>query len=363
MNYTPNFNDPRVKRRAMTALGFTVGILGAKPRQVFCRDIDVSFGKSNHQMGRWLRERLIICVDTAFNKDTGLMKKYTVNPEGIDLLGRCLDIPPFQYRPEWHVSENQQRLLHYRSYAIEWAEDRWQSQLNTQQFDYRLSSNRYWHGIQNMRSAVRSQLLDKYGLKYNYDIVACAPNLLYQRYLRDNRHVLKLDMSHLQELLTDRSGVRTRVAQQTGASVTDIKTILTAMFCSGRLAANNHCELFKQIGSDYDLMTRIQTNEYVVGLKNDINIMWDGIRHGFPRHLIDLRADGKPKAIEPATKWQIYFEMERQVMDAMTNYTDQRDINTFRIHDCFVSNRTIDTEHLQEYIKKETNYNISIELS
>ena len=83
---------------------------------------------------------------------------------------------------------------------------------------------------------------------------------MYQRYLQANRHVVKLNMSHLEQLLEDRAGVRNMVSNSTGVELKHIKTVLTALFCSAKLSANTDCALFNLINQNYKLMANLQSN-------------------------------------------------------------------------------------------------------
>jgi hypothetical protein len=55
MTYTPNFNDPRVKKKIKRALGFACSSLSeTNPRGWARVELDRHFGTQNHNLSKWL---------------------------------------------------------------------------------------------------------------------------------------------------------------------------------------------------------------------------------------------------------------------------------------------------------------------
>jgi hypothetical protein len=60
-------------------------------------------------------------------------------------------------------------------------------------------------------------------------------------------------------------------------------------------------------------------------------------------------------------KWNVYFELERVILNSVRTYLDKRSIKYFLIHDGWTCNREIDREELENYVREQTGYEIKFE--
>jgi len=89
MSYTPNFNDPRVVKRITHALGFASASLTTdKSRQWTTRELDKHIGRSWHSLGKYLRDKLLICTNDVywFGTHGSKCKEYRLNHRGYEEL-------------------------------------------------------------------------------------------------------------------------------------------------------------------------------------------------------------------------------------------------------------------------------------
>lgn len=94
-NYSPNFNDPRIKLRARRALGFVLGVLSeTTPRQWSTRYLDTYFGQQQNQLSQWLRSQLVIVTDDKYywGSDGYQCKSYIRNPIGCKFVQDLLEV-------------------------------------------------------------------------------------------------------------------------------------------------------------------------------------------------------------------------------------------------------------------------------
>ena len=326
-DYTPNFNDPRVIKRVKTALGFTNAMLKDTPKRMSCRFIDKHFGMSSHKLSRYLRDNLIICVNNNYNKDTGVCKSYVANNSGRVYLNEM-------------ISNDVQCTMHSDAQvvsAIEWAQNTYADELESLNFTYKDKSHRLCNPIQNIRSDVRAELLAKQGLSYNYDISAAAPTLLYQYSMKCSGATGEV-LEHIESYIADKDVLRNKLALSTDLSTKVIKQLIKMVF--------------------------LQQHEDLTALRNDIKHMWSIIKvDANVRYYSDkFNKDGSNRKIRfgPKDKWNIYFQLERTVLNEIRSYLSLVRSKCFLEHDGFRTTHKIDTIDLQHWIQGGTGYNVLI---
>ena len=83
--YIPNFNDPRVLKRARQAYGFARGCLSAtKPRAWVEKALAKNFGQQQNELSAWLRSKLLICTNESYSVQDHHCKEYILNAKGAE---------------------------------------------------------------------------------------------------------------------------------------------------------------------------------------------------------------------------------------------------------------------------------------
>lgn len=92
MTYTPNFSDPRVKKRIKSALGFSLACIGSKPTRWAKSALNkpVAFGHSGNDVSKWLKQVLLITTDDHYSMDDHIPKEYVLRPAGVIYLKQVL---------------------------------------------------------------------------------------------------------------------------------------------------------------------------------------------------------------------------------------------------------------------------------
>lgn len=363
MTYEPNFNDPRVVRRCRKAIGFTSALVSpTKSTHLSTRFIDKHFGMASNKLSKYLRDLLLVCVDDSYNMDSGECKKYIYSSDGMEFLLNSLDIKKSQKSKNHHYINYIPSVILLKQEALNWANETYEEQLNSLEFEYEeKSSARLWNPIQNIRSETRTELLASRGLKYQYDIVCAAPTILYQ-YSFQVPDATGEVLETLEHYLENRSEVRKKLAVEAEITEKEAKQIINALFAGAYLSTYPNSKLYKLIESETAKMLFLKQHPYLTALRLDIKDMWDVIKPSHPtEYYITKTGKRRKRAFNAKAKWNIYFQLERQVIEQVRNYMNEIDSKYFLEHDGFTSEKPIDVEDLSLYIKLETGFDLKLE--
>ena len=351
--YRPNFNDPRVARRVKKAIGFTCALTSKdKPRQLSQSFIEKHFGMSHDNLSKFLRTKLLTCTNDTYDMHKKICKEYVLNENGlIDLLRLKKDnnISPITYPS----------VLQVGKLALEWGNTEHKQELDTLNFEYKEKSHRLFNDIQNIRSEVRTKLLANSGLRYNYDIDSAAPTLLYQHSFKTPSATGEcLDV--IEHYINNKEQVRRKLARESGLPVENIKAIINAHFSGGFLTTYNRSQVFRMCNSDPAIVRFLQQHVYIQQLKAEIKTMWEPIKEDTKAEYYWTSSNKRRKRpFNPKAKWNIYFRLERQVLNQVIRYCRHIKCNYFLEHDGFRTDKRIDTNNLSLYIRQQTGYNLT----
>lgn len=350
MAYTPNFNDLRVIRRCRRAMGFTVALVSpTKPTPLSTRFIDRHFGISSNKLSKYLRETLLICVDDSYNMDSGECKKYIYSTDGMTFLANTIN----------NSATLNETFL--KEEATEWAIETYEEELKSLDFQYEEKTHRLFNPIQNIRSKIRKDLLAKYGLGYQYDIVCCAPTLLYQYSFMVPDATGEI-LTTLEHYLQNRRAVRYGLAKEAEITVEQSKQIINALFAGAHLTTNVESSLFKLIDCDIGKMRFLQQHVYLTKLRSDIKTMWDVIKPSHPvEYYITTTGKTRKRPFNSKAKWHIYFELERSILEEIKTYMKEIDSKFFLEHDGFTCQKEIDSVDLSYWVQAGTHFKVHFE--
>lgn len=372
--YIPNFNDPRVQSRITHALGFVLGVMSTDtPKQWSTRFIDKHLGQSQRPLGKYLRDQLLICVDTKYSKDLGTCKSYILNEIGVLQLKQQLinkkesnqQIKLCNGDPNGSNIDNKLTIptlypsvseVQYDSYLVnKFIEKEYKNQLETGNFDYNFKSNRYWHNLQSVKNEYRADILRNYGYQYNYDIEACAPTLLLQH----SRHLGNdIWLPNLDEYLNNKQDVRQKIAKNAELDEKQAKVLINALFCGARLGNNKQFAISQLLNHDKAKIEYIKQDKYIKELRQEIKTIWSYITPTMTRVVKNKRL----KPISSRQKWAVYFEQECKVISAIKRYIKQKQIKCFLEHDGWVCEQKLDQQQLLDWVKQHTGYEIKLKL-
>lgn len=356
LDYTPNLQDPRVIKRIKSAVGFTSALLSNdKPRHLAKTFIDKHFGSQNNPLSKYLRNQLLVCVDETYDMDRGICKSYISNNDNlINLLG-FLD----KKNGNKHSHITYPSVVLLQESALEWAKTQYKQQLDHYKFEYTEKTHRLYNEIQNIRSGVRAKLLADRGLIYNYDIDTAAPVLLYQHSLKTPSATGEV-CEVIEQYIQDKENIRIGLSNESELPVENIKKIINAMFSGGFLTTYPKSVVFQMCKCDPGIVKFLQQHSFIQGLKADISTMWAPIKADTPKTYYTTKTGKRRKRpFDPRAKWNIYFQLERMILDQVVGYCRELRTNYFLEHDGFRTSKKIDLQDLQLYIQCGTGYNIT----
>ncbi len=348
MKYQPNFTDPRVRSRAIKSMGFACGVMSeTKPHPWSTRYIDKYFGVSSNPLSRYLRETLLTCTDESFKfnipGEVGVCKKYILNKEGMRFLKENLKISNTIIYP----------------IVLQVAQADHKVELDSGNFTYDDKTHRLWHPLQRYRKQFRTQILAEAGYTHDYDIACCAPTLIHQyaQHLGMEEYLFTL-----RDYLSNKTKIRNEIAREIELPVSAVKEIINALFAGATIANNDKSDIYEILNGDRIRIEYLKQNKFIKELRKDIKTCWEYIRPVMQTRT-RLQPNGKQRLckITPKQKWNVYFELERIVLNSVRTYLEENSIKHFLIHDGWVCDKQVNEEELKEHVKMKTRFNINFD--
>jgi hypothetical protein len=341
--YSPNFKDIRVQKRLALALAFAKKYLRVdRSCALGTRWIHHpnNLGNQQHELSRYLRDQLLICIDGRYNKDQGVTKKYILNQTGFNYLNQFVDI------------------THIHTYSVTLLSNQFKEELNSG-IEYKDSSNRRWHWLQHQRRQDKQQVLIDSGLIHNYDIVCSCPTLLYQY---SQSLGMDLYLMHLNDYLKNRTVIRQQLAEQTEIDEQVIKRLINGLFQGGQISAYTKSNSYVELNGDIARIKFLQQHEFIIGLKQDIKIMWSYIKPVMQKRTKqDKNGIIRSLPITSKQKTSLYRELERQVLNSVDSFLTDTNNRCFLEHDGWTTAEQIDIDLMRNYIKNATGFDIDID--
>lgn len=325
---TPNFSDPRVRKRCESALAFVEQYIKDQPRWLSTREISKHFGWLGRPLGKYLKEQLLICTDPYFNMHSGQCKKYQKNTEGVLALKSLLGIENLPVIVSESIKE----------------------QLDTGEFEYKQSSNREYHPLQNEPKRIKRPLLAAKGYRHEYDIQCAAQTLLLQH---AQSLGLKTATPALDQYIADRASVRNQLSQSLRLPQTTVKQILTAILNGGSISAWHTNMIFSYVNFSRTMIEHLRGNAYIQQYQRDVRSMWSEIRK-HQQLAYKERFNAKMKS-------EIYRSLEESVRSVIKRSLRRSKNKAFIEHDGWTCQRAVDIDRLCWEVKKQTGFVIKLD--
>ena len=358
--YTPNFNDPRTITRCKDALAFVCAYVSAEKDTPLSKMLMIEyFGQPQHKLAAYIKDTLLICTNHYYSIDNKISKKYIMNIYGVNFLtskvykenSDSISTNVVQYEPSLEES-------------IALIEKKYEKQLrdlDNGTIQYTVKSDRYFVSLQNIRREVKKQVLAKHHFVHQYDIECCAPTLLYQ-FAQMNG--LDEYLHGICNYLKNRTAWREEISRVSGLEVYQVKKIITSLFSGAILGANPQWDIFVSIGCNYEIMHILQNNQMIKELKSDISKMWSVLsKTVMSRTMTHNEVTGKSRLnkVTSKQKWNLYFRLERQVLDSVNGYLKLTNNKAFLEHDGWGTIDCIDQDLLKEHVRIKTGFKISLD--
>ncbi len=378
--YEPNFSDPRVIKKVNKALRFVTRYMTARrPSNSSRSQLNKYLGRSNDNLGKYLREKLLITTNKWYHKDRGITKQYIYNKTGVEFLISITTGISTRYTvlssnelngcSSNQLSTNKHNTHNYHysvrqvinTYIHDTAVEDFGDELKTGDFNYTEKKDfpRLMHPLQNMPVKPRNKLLTDNDFTHEYDIVCCAQSLIlfYAYKLGTGQFMPTID-----EYINNRKEIRETIAKDLEVNVMTIKKIINAMFCGAYISTNlKYSSIYKLLDYDDAKIVYMKENKWLQSLKQEIKQCWDYIK---PHHKEYIRKTKNGKLrhqLYAKDKWNIYFNLERQCLNHIQTYLTEHKIKSFLIHDGWYTNKSINITDLENYVYNNTGYLVTIE--
>ena len=340
MNYSPNFNDPRVVSRIKKSLYWVKKYISpTKANWLSTREIDKHLGSQRNDISKYLRTMLLVCKDEVYSKQSKKCKEYCLNQEGFNFLTSKIDTQ-LQYSVVEVSSELKQ-------------------QLDSGCFQYKDLSSRLFNPIQYIKREPRKQLLKSHGYKYEYDIECCAFTLLLQYAQRCGMDEYPIAINNY---MKNRTSIRQRITEQCEIDLDTTKRIINGLLQGAIISHDPRTAFMKELGGDHLKIEWFKQDEFIQELKSDIKLMWTYIRPYMQLRTITTKSGiTKRLPITSKQKTCVYRELERQVLNSVRTFLEKNSQRYFLEHDGWTSDTKLDLIELKKFVQTNTGFVIEID--
>jgi hypothetical protein len=167
---------------------------------------------------------------------------------------------------------------------------------------------------------------------------------------------------YINEYIKNRTAFRQQLSHAAEVDEQVIKRIINGLFQGGQISAYTQSSSFLELNGDIAKIKFLQQHEFIIGLKQDIKQMWTYIKpHTQKRTKKDKNGITRTLPISGKQKTALYRELERVVLDQVTNYLIETDNKYFLEHDGWTTAQPVDTDSLRNYIKNNTGFDLEFD--
>ena len=384
VKYKPNFKDPRTIKRIRTALSFVEKTFRFEDSEIYLSKSTIDrkehLGHSGNQLGRYLRNLLLICINENYSSlgERKISKRYKSNLNGVRYLTEVLDNSyTGSYRDYLDTNNTQQQqthnsVIHLREKQAQTLFDQYQDQITTGDFVMKTHGNREYHALQNIPRDIRARKFAEKGYCYDYDIETAAPTLLLQRakmppsITEPNKRQLTKPTLVIDYFLENKVEIRNIIAQDCGIDYNQAKKVITALFQGAILSCWHTNRIYRDtLNYNTIALEALKAHPLILALREEIRLMWNVLDHDFERSTYrDKNGITKTKRISGKQKVNKYQELELEIMTQVKRYMrDQISVRFISEHDGWKTTSPIDVFELRQLIKQRTGYVINIDYS
>jgi hypothetical protein len=213
---------------------------------------------------------------------------------------------------------------------------------------------RYYHPVIGVERPIKEELFAYWD---DYDVSACAPNLLHQLYVNEGNDPLP----HISFYLTHKAEFRSTIAARYGVNKEVAKPWITGLFNGARLnnwrTPKNQTEKQKVAHNIQKLiLDQVRHDQQIINLKSDIKEMWKVLL---------------PLVPEDKANWNLYLKEEARITEVFITYlsaiTGQTNVGFFCEYDGFRLHKKYSHKFnrlaLQEEIFLKTGYDVELKTS
>lgn len=339
--YSPNLSHKSVQKAIKRAMLFALNHLHTeKPKEISRDELNEHIGYSHHNLGRWLREMLLIDHSQCWDIETGRCKEWLLNEQGFNKLYNLM----FEHKMFKETTIKYLDKKIQLNYAL--AKEKFGDEIAEGNFVYKEQTDRFWNPIQNIRTVVREQLMFDYDYKHNYDIECAMASLLVQ-YARKKGLGPRTQTKYIDEYIKDRTYFRQKLATEIGCTMKEAKKVIAARFGGSTMIL--YKSIYKEF-ADKKCYYKLVKNEWFKKFSRDISKCWKAV----------AKSKGV-KSLSNEEKMHEYFMLEKKVISAIEQFIKKDKTNKyFKEHDGWRCVYPLDINFLTSYVKSQTGFEISV---
>lgn len=343
--YTPNFNDPRVRKKAIAVLDWCDSLRLFKKGKIVHHDTltEVFGNRSQRGLAKWLYSNLL--TQTGHYMPGTTSYSYYLNERGYKKVHRLLGSEP--------KAENEIIKEVYAPIIS-----------GVEKPEYKDSGTRRYHPIQNVKRDIRAEIFAGW---WDYDIENCAPTLIHQFVTTAwwDVPISKNEYPALIRLIEDKQAVREEIAKLTELDIQSVKKLLTAVFFRGNPAPSNKAGIFRILGLDIVKHQTFLNHPYIKQLRDDVLRLWSkAILYDelITKNLKNLEEAPSlaPKKRLTRRRMSIYLSLERQVIHAIEEVLNEKAVPFINVHDGFMTKTRVQKRLLIDRVKEKTGFSIKL---
>jgi len=167
----------------------------------------------------------------------------------------------------------------------------------------------------------------------------------------------------VQRYLQDRVSVRKQIANETQIPEKIVKVIINALFAGAQLGHNPTSAIYKLLNGDKARIEFLKQHRYIIELRSDIKTIWEYLRPVMTtRYKTNKSGRRRRLPLSSRDKWNLYFDLERQILNIVRSYLDDTGNKYFLEHDGFTTQLEVNKQELLELIYQKTGFILDLDM-
>jgi hypothetical protein len=161
----------------------------------------------------------------------------------------------------------------------------------------------------------------------------------------------------------DRNQIRQELSRRIGISIDQAKQIITALFAGAHISVHHRSAISRILDGRRDQIQALKTDPFIAPLKSEIRTIWEYIKPTMSRGTRTNRL-GRTRLV-PITsrdRWRLYFQLERLVLAAISDYLTSTGNQFFTEHDGWVCRHPVNQSDLKTHVRQVTGFQIQLDL-
>ena len=244
-------------------------------------------------------------------------------------------------------------------------------------WEYNDKTYRLWHYLQGIRRELKADIFAAF-IPNDYDISTCALATLYSSVRKLDKDFSEADYPLVKENIDNKRMVRAAIAARFGLTKDKAKDLFSYLNNNGALTSAYKRGLWKICEGDQVLAQSICDNAYIKAYRKEIKKLWTIWLRKHNMEVMfsaDLKAhtsingeiyfSGIPdEYTSNKDQFMLYFRKEREILEIMKSYMENKGGNLFLEHDGFRSSYELnpaEITELEDLIFSLTSIKVSIE--